>query len=110
MGGGLECYGGAPNLSLKCAPRKDDEHVYACYLYQLYLSRLLLRNPIQLVLRSDFYFVTVLRYVYGPNVGDQLDHYVRSASHGSSCISLPAKLYNRVTSSVFTQHRLRSMR
>jgi hypothetical protein len=88
MGGGLKCYGGPPTLSLKCAPRKDDEHVYACNVYQLYLSRPLLRNLLQLVLRSDFYFVTVIRYIYGPSVGDQLDHYVKSASHANSYISL----------------------
>jgi hypothetical protein len=76
----------------KCAPRKEDEHVYACDVYQLYLSRLLLRNLIQLFLKSYSYFVTALHYIYGPSVGDQLDHYVRSASHANSYISLPAKL------------------
>jgi hypothetical protein len=83
--------------------------VYARIVYQLYLSRLLLRNLIQLVLRSYVYFVTVLRSIYGPSDGDQLDHYVRSASHANFCISLPAKLESWVTDSVFTQHRLRSM-
>jgi hypothetical protein len=60
----------------------------------------------QLFLRS-YYFVTVLRYIYGRSVGDQLDHYVRNASHANSYISLSASWVT--TSSVFTQPRCRGM-